>query len=175
MWWFKRVFLLLAVVSSAACGFQPLYGGGKNGPVAGELAEIKISPIADRLGQQLRNELLDLLTPYGQPAHPKYRITISLTESKSELAVKKSEAATRANMTVNADFRLIDFRTGAEVFKGTSSLVGSYNILSNDYATLAAERSAKERIVKQVALDIQTRLSAFFKLRARPADETPAP
>ena len=165
MWWFRPVIIAIAVLSTAACGFQPLYSGGKKGQGARELASISIEPIADRSGQLLHNALLDLMNPYGSPDRPVYSLRVGVAEGKSELAVKKSEIATRANLRITASYQLIDRKSGLAVFSGSSSIVGSYNILSSDFSTLVAEREARARVIPAVARDIQTRLSAYFRLR----------
>ncbi len=173
MWWYRTVLLASVVFFTAACGFQPLYGGGKRGQTATELASIGIDRIADRSGQQLHNELLDRLNPYGAPSRPAYRLQVSITESKSELAVKKSEIATRGNLRISATYQLIEVATSRAVYSGNAAVVGSYNILSSDFSTLVAENEARSRVIPEVAHDIQTRLSAYFRLR-KPAQEAPA-
>ena len=65
-----RAALFAAAVLLSACGFEPMYGaprGTPNAAVQG-MAETRIALIADRAGQELRNNLLDRMTPLGQPA-----------------------------------------------------------------------------------------------------------
>ena len=62
----RKTGILVVVLCLAACGFRPLYKqntgndiwayGGTS--VVDEMAQIKIPAIADRFGQQLRNDLL---------------------------------------------------------------------------------------------------------------------
>ena len=175
MWLSRTVLLTFVIAVTAACGFQPLYGGGKKGQVAAEMASISINPIADRRGQQLHNALLDLLTPYGRPSRPAYELKVQMKESKSELAVRKSEIATRANLTISAQFQLVDLAQKRTVYSGSSRVVGSYNILSSDFSTLVAEDDARSRVIPEVARDIQTRLSAYFRLRSPKPAVPPSP
>lgn len=172
MWWYRLAAALVTAAVVSACGFQPLYSGGKAGHMASELGSVKIDLIKDRSGQQLRNQLLDMMTPYGQPARSKYKLKITMSESKGGLAVKKSEIATRANLRISANFALTDSRTAEVLFNGTSSVVGSFDILSSDFSTLIAEKDARVRVIGEVARDIQTRLSAYFNLRPEPALST---
>lgn len=165
MLWSRIAPLLSAALLLAACGFEPLYGGGGRGVTSREMAAVRVEPIADRVGQQLRNELFDLLTPLGQSARPEYQLTVTLTESTSGLAVKKSEVATRSNLTLNASFTLSEAKTGIPLFSDSNSLVGSYNVLTSDFSTLVAEQGVRDRLVKEMARDIQIRLSAYFKLQ----------
>ena len=175
MLWFRTIVIGLLVAATAGCGFQPLYGGGKKGRATVELASIQIQPIADRSGQLLRNELFDLLNPYGSPARPLYRLRVTMSEAKSELAVKKSEIATRANLMITASYILFDAENSQSVFSGSSSVVGSYNVLDSEYATLIAEKDARSRVIPEIARDIQTRLSVYFRLRKPAATPPSAP
>ena len=70
--------VLIAATGAAAlvgCGFQPLHSRNAGGSAA-RLAEIRIMPIADRIGQQLHNLLLDKLTPMGPPAVARYVLRV---------------------------------------------------------------------------------------------------
>ncbi len=165
MWWSRIFAALLAVCFLAACGFQPLYGGGKRGPAAAELASIRIEPIADRSGQILRNHLLDRLNPYGRPANPAYVLQINLVDSLTGVAVRKSEFPTRTSLRISASYNLARADTGQSVFSASSAIEGGYNILTSEYATLAAEQDVRERVLREVALEIEARLAAFFRLR----------
>jgi LPS-assembly lipoprotein len=164
MWWSRALAVIVAAGLLAACGFQPLYGGGKRGPAATELASIRIESIADRSGQILRNHLLDRLNPQGRPAHPAYVLRITLTDSSSGVAVRKSEFPTRTSLRVSASYHLARADTGQSVFSASSAIEGGYNILNSEFATLAAEQDVRERVLREVALDIEARLAAFFRL-----------
>jgi LPS-assembly lipoprotein len=172
MWWYKSLVALVAVLFLGACGYQPLYGGGKNNPLSKELASISVKPIADRTGQQLRNELFDVLTPLGQPARPKYFLEVTLREGISGLAVKKSEVATRANLRLGASYKLFEVAGNRPVFSGDSTLVGSFNILNSDFSNLAASQGVRDRLIADMASDIQIRISAFFKLPRANSSQT---
>jgi len=140
MWWSRIFAALLAVCFLAACGFQPLYGGGKRGPAAAELASIRIEPIADRSGQILRNHLLDRLNPYGRPANPAYVLQINLVDSLTGVAVRKSEFPTRTSLRISASYNLARADTGQSVFSASSAIEGGYNILTSEYATWPPSR-----------------------------------
>lgn len=172
MWWSRIIGAAIAAVLLAGCGFHPLYAGGRNGPAASELASIKVEPIADRSGQILRNHLLDLLTPYGPPEQPKYRLKVKLRESTYGLAVQKSEFVTRSNLRILAEYQLLDSQTGKPLFRGSSAITGGYNILSSEFSTMASEQNVRERVIGQIANEMQSRLSAFLTLTpGQPAPE----
>jgi LPS-assembly lipoprotein len=165
MWWFRASVVIVAAALLAACGFQPLYGGGKRGPAAAELASISVAPIADRSGQVLRNHLVDRLSPYGRPARPAYTLEITLNDSSSEVAVRKSEFPTRTSLRISATYRLFSADTGKVAYSGSSSVEGGYNILNSEFATLAAEQDVRERVLRELSLEIENRLAAYFRLQ----------
>jgi hypothetical protein len=88
---------LTALGFLAGCGFRPLYGTPQY-DILPELAAIQVSPIADRIGQQLRNMLYDRLTPDGEPKRPRYTLRVRVTTTKKSLGIQEDETVTRANL-----------------------------------------------------------------------------
>lgn len=160
---FRHTILVIGVLSLAACGFQPLYGLNGSSNVIAEFSSIQVAPSKDRIGQLLTNELRHLLNPHKQPSGHKFRLTTNITESTSSLAVKKTALATRANLNATVSHQLILTATGRSVTSGQNSIAVSYNIYSAEYATVAAEKDARNRALKELAQDIRLQLGAFFK------------
>jgi LPS-assembly lipoprotein len=154
--------LVVVAVLLGACGFSSLHGGRTRGEVPPEMALIKIKPINDRIGQQVRNHLLDLVTPQGAPKTPKYILTVTLNSDTRRLAIEKDAFATRANLRLNASFSLRALDPKEVVFSGKTLAVSSYNILNSQFATLMAQKDAKARAVRETAISIQTRLAIFL-------------
>jgi len=151
----------LALLSG--CGFRPLYSETATGDgVLAEFAGVEISPISDRLGQNVHNHLLDMLNPRGRPARPTYRLKVELQESIQKLAVRRTALATRANLLVGAEFWLVDTSNGKTVTSGTADVVSSYNILDSEFATLSAENNARDRSALLIAQDIRARIGVYF-------------
>ena len=150
----------ILVLLSSSCGFRPLY---KSSGVSGEaaLATVEVAIIKDRIGQQLRNLLTRNLSPRGRSARTDYRLTVSLTESKRKLAIRKDETATRANLTIKAEFKLLALhQPGLGTYRGNALSTNSYNILISDFATLSAERDARTRALRNLAEAIRLRVAS---------------
>ena len=168
MWWSRSPFRALAVVLVVAvlggCGFRPLYGktGGDHQEVAGDLSSVAIAPIPDRLGQELRNHLLDLLTPTGGPTDPIFTLRVRVKERIDDLAIDNQGLATRANLRLEATYTLVKDETGESVLNGKGLAVSSYNLVSNDYSNLTAENDARSRAALHIARQIRARLGAHF-------------
>ena len=172
MWWYKAAALAAALAATmavlGACGFEPLHARRAGQPAAAsELATIRVGPIRDRLGQQLRNHLFDILTPRGRPTVPRYILSVRLTESNQELAVRKNAFATRVNYWLTASYQLMDAETKRSVFSGGGRVVGSYNISQSEYATLIAAKDARAKAVREMSENIRTDLGVFFLDQAK--------
>ncbi len=93
MWWFKKdrsqtitrpaaaILIIGIALGLPACGFRPLYEvtDDQAMPPTGHMAAIRISPLPDRIGQQMHNLLRDRLNPAGQPLDPAYTLDIRLS------------------------------------------------------------------------------------------------
>ena len=155
--------LALLGAGAAGCGFKPLLA--TDGGARGEIARVHIEQIEDRTGQQLRNALL-LSFPPGDPEAPAaWRLKVTLNESKTRLGVVKQDVATRANLTLTARYALEDTAEGKTATAGEVRSVNSYNILESPYGTLAAERNARTRGVRQLADGLTARLAAWLYRR----------
>lgn len=163
MWSSSKIAIAFLAVVLAGCGFRPMYAPAGNTNVLKDFAGIEIGVIEDRVGQQLRNELLDLLTPHGRPAIPRYVLNVELRESITSFAVERSGLATRSDLQLNARYSLADVATGKLVIAQDSSAISSYNLLDSDYATLAAQEFARTRAVQQLAQEIRTRIAVYFR------------
>lgn len=162
----RRLVLGLALLGLAGCGFRPLYGEHSTGAdpaVARHLAAIDVTLIDDRFGQVLRQRLRDRLAPNGATGEA-YTLDVSYDRSLEELAFRKDETATLARLSFGATYVL---RSGDAVLtRGSSRGQSSYDLLQARYATVVAERDAEERIARQLADDIATRLGLYFAGRA---------
>jgi len=155
--------LVLVAALISACGFQPIYGQRSTGPtVQQNTGSIAIAPIPDRVGQLVRNQLIDGLTPHGQPANPAYTLTVALTQSKEGVAFQSDEQATRFNVSLEAVFVLRSAEDDTVVTQGRTRSVAAFNIVQSEFANITAEADAQRRAARQVADSIALRLGAFF-------------
>lgn len=166
--WFSRpaVAAVLISASVAACGFRPLHAPG-GGAAPGVLAGIEVAPIPGRLGRTVRGRLLDVLTPRGPSAAPAYRLDVSLRVSREALAITREAAATRFDVSVEADYVLSSIATGETVSRGRTKSGAAYNVVASDYANVVARRAAERRTAREVADDLKTRIAAVLARGAR--------
>lgn len=187
----------LLLLHLAACGFRPIYGSAANGlngsgghessqagGVKAALAEVKIGLIPDRAGQQLRNQLLDLMNAGGEPSRPMYRLDITLTTEKTALATRSDASVSLSRLRTVLRYKLVAIHQTAEVGKaeaaakdttgkdatpraavppasqdlvldqGTLTASTSYNVLDSLFASKAAEDDALARSLKDLAYQV---------------------
>lgn len=154
--------LVLCLVLLGACAVEPLYGSRGSKARGGGVAAIEIAPIKDRVGHIVRNHLIDSLTPKGQPAHPDYRLTLSLEQEKSPLLIQLDDHATRFNLTIRAKFSLAD-RTGAVVYRDAAQATGSFNVVESGFATVTAERDAATEAARVLSEEILTLILLYLR------------
>ncbi len=167
----KWLLCLLAIVLSG-CGFEPLYvkrdttsswyfGGETDTSITTEMSQVKVERIADRFGQQLRNNLLDLITPTGAPKNPKYRLKVKLlSRNVVQQAMRQDITATSERVTYRVGYELLE---GSETLvKGDSVAYVSYDIMANPYSTTMAQKKTETDAAKILANDIALRLGAYF-------------
>jgi LPS-assembly lipoprotein len=157
------LFVLFIVPMLGACGFQPLYGsdgGTRNLPA--DLAGIQVGEIPDRLGQQIRNHLLDQLNPEGEPGAPNYRLEVKLDLHRQGLGYRRDESITRVNLRLTANYVLRD-TTDKVILSGAGKSIASFDVVQKDFSTLTAVRDGEERMATDVANQIVLQLAAHFQ------------
>ena len=165
--------MLALATMLAACGFEPMYAERSGTPTAGQPASggvqsdifgTRVATIQDRVGQMLRNQLVDRLNPQGEPAEPVYYLSVRLHEQKDSVLTRSDEFSTATNLRLSADYDVRDPQ-GNLLTTGYSRAITRYNTLQSQYATVTAEDSARDRASRQIAEDIRTKLAVFYAHR----------
>ena len=154
---------LLAAAAAAAlalsgCALQPLYGGGSTGPVASTLRQVAVAPIPGRGGWLVYNKLRERLGETGEAA---YRLEVELDDEIIGLGIRGDRAVTRERRTLRARYRLISVANGQVVLDATAGSDAGIDVVSSEYATVAAEQTAVERLANEVADQIVARLALY--------------
>ncbi|MBS0271355.1 MAG: hypothetical protein JSR85_01760 [Proteobacteria bacterium] len=159
--WSSKLISLSLCLFLVACGFQPLYTPmGENANIS---YPIKIATIANREGQLLRNDLIDLLTPEGQPAHPQYILEVTLTEVIRDTGINKDETTNRKEAILNANIILRNKKTQAIVYQHTTKAINSFSVISqNYYSDLVAQEFAKKEATHLLAQKITLLVTNFL-------------
>jgi len=165
----KKCFCIVFTILISSCGYSPLYKNKFYGSIEGELYLTKILPVqgdTGQYGQILRNYLYSKMNPYGSPDRPRYSLEITLIKPFIvEKAYKTDETATLATVTQKANFILRDYDTKDILLDSNTSVISSYNVLIQAYATDVSKEYTIERNLQNLSENIVMRLSLFFKER----------
>jgi LPS-assembly lipoprotein len=135
---------------------HPLYG---TSGVASQLAQIEVSPIPDRVGHYLAEELKFETNGSGAAAPPKYRLNITTQESLGGLIVNlHTLTSDAASLTLMANYSLVEIESGKEVTKGSANATASYDRSQQRFANVRAARDAEIRAATVLADQIRTRV-----------------
>jgi LPS-assembly lipoprotein len=155
----RFAFLPLALLL-AACGLHPLYGGGSGGKVAGLLSTVQVGPIEGHPGWLVHTKLIDRLGESGE-ARPQYRLDVTLDDNLTSYGLRADRAATQERRTLRARYQLVDLANGMVVLDETAGSDASVDVVSSEYATVAAEQSALENLSGIIADQIVARLAVY--------------
>ena len=149
------------------CGLQPMYAGGSSGAVAQGLAAIEVPAIEGRGGWLVRNALQERLGQSGTTnATPRYRLDVLLDDSLEGLGLLTGETIGRERRTLRARYQLVDLASGDIVLDASAGSDAGIDVVSSEYATIAAENTALENLVKEVADRIVTRVTVALREQA---------
>lgn len=164
----RTLLALLALSALSACGLKPMYAGGSNAAVAQGLAAIDVPPIPGRDGWLIRNALRDRFGAAGE-ATPAYRLDVRLDDALEALGVLNDDTISRERRILRARYQLIDLATGEILLDATAGSDAGIDVVSSEYATIAAEQTALENLSKEVADRMATRIALTLRERERAA------
>ncbi len=174
-----KVCCLLPVVCLllSSCGFHAVYS--KESTTAGQSvlrAGIQIAAnaagrassennitIDDSAGKflvrQFTNKLEDVV---GASDAPTYKLEVQLAQSISGVGVARDGTATRYNLSIASNYRLIRLSDNKVVDRGAISNVTSYNNPNNKYfSTYVSEQDARSHGINEIVEIYRQRLLAF--------------
>jgi LPS-assembly lipoprotein len=155
----KRLAATLAcAVSLAGCGLQPMYAGGGSGAVARGLSGIEVATIDGRAGWLVRNALNDKLSS-GTGATPRYRLDVRLDDRLESFGLLRDDTVGRERRSLRARYQLVDLASGAVLVDATAGSDAGIDVVSSDYATIAAEQTALENLSRDIADRIVTNVA----------------
>lgn len=164
----KKLITLALLASLSACGLRPLYGGGGSGSTAQALRSVAVAPIEGKAGWLLRGALGDRLGSQ-EPAAALYRLEIELDDQIAGFGVRRDDVITRERRTLRARYRLIEAANGQVVLDATAGSDVGIDVASSEYATVAAENSALERLTETIADQITARIALYASRTSNPA------
>jgi LPS-assembly lipoprotein len=162
----RRGALIVSLLALSGCGLRPLYAGGSGSAVAATLGSVSVAPIAGQSGWLMRNKLVDRLGEGGSSAAA-YRLDVTLDDNITAFGLRGDRAATQERRTLRARYQLVDVTNGMVVLDASAGSDAGIDIVSSEYATVAAEQTALENLTDIVADQIAARLALYASRTAR--------
>lgn len=157
----RTALLLGLLLLMPGCALQPLYAGGASGPVARTLESVQVAPIqGGRTGWLVRAALEDRLGRQVDDS-PRYRLEVELDDTITGFGIRSDDAVTRERRTLRARYRLVDAGRGTVLLDATAGSDAGVDVVSSEYATVAAEQTALERLSVVIADQIVARLALY--------------
>lgn len=159
----------LLCLGLAAC-FKPLYGPTASGAMLQDvLAAIKVEQVGtpvgqERIGHDLRSELVYMLNGSGVPVAPRYRLVLTLNEAVGTPIVNSALGRVDTATLVVTTSYILSTLDGRIVTTGVSRGAANYNRDAQRFASVRAARDADQRVARMVADEIRTRLSAILSV-----------
>ena len=164
----------MAVGCLSGCGFEPLYVEKTEGSdlwyynnkfdtdIVQEMAQIKVETVTDRIGQLIRNELIDTFNPKMDNKEAKYFLKIRpVSKRVTQQALRDDITATREKVKNTVSYSLWS-REDGQLVSGNSWVYLSYDLLDNPYSTTMDKKKVEKDGAKIIANDISLRIGAYF-------------
>ena len=158
----RNMALATALAGLAGCGLQPMYAGGGDASVARNLAAVEVPAIPGRGGWLMRNALNDRLSVAGAET-PRYRLDVRLDDSLEALGVLSDDTISRERRILRARYQLVDVSSGEILLDATSGSDAGIDVVSSEYATIAAEQTALENLARDLAERIVRRVALTLR------------
>ena len=168
----KRIASLIVLAAAlSGCGLKPLYGGGGSGAVATVLTRVEVAPIQGKSGWLMTTALSDRLQ--AGKAAALYRLEVRLDDKITGLGVRQDNSVARERRTLRARYQLINLANGAVLLDATAGSDAGIDSVGSEYATIAAENTALERLSGIVADQIVSRVALYVRRTSESAVKAP--
>ena len=147
-----RFFGLLSFLLLAGCGFSPLYSSTTNPNVC-------VASIPEHNGFVLYQFLTSRFTGKNECA---YTLTVETpTFSYSDLGISDHSFTTMQRVTVKSSYTLKNAKHKT-ILSAISKTDGASSIIDNPYASVVAQETTEQDLLKVLANQIETHVSSFL-------------
>lgn len=104
----------------------------------------------------------------GKTGNARYRLDVKLDDQIRGLGVRRDDSVVRERRILRARYQLVDQTSNAVLVDATAGSDAGIDVVRSEYATIAAENTALERLSVIVADEIVARLATYA--RSRPGE-----
>ncbi len=162
----RKFILSLFMLYVSACGFKPMYKQTPYNDLSNKTAKIVITPVKvfdGAYGIELRNSLMNKLTPLGKPENPEYILDITLSEPNIiDYTIKTDGTASSYLVKMNAKYVLKKKNSFNVLMEQTVNKETSYNILKNQFSTEMLKNNAIKLAIEEISQQIYYSIITYF-------------
>lgn len=165
----RLIIVLLSLLGLSACGFKPMYGQFSDGKtdLRDVMANIRIESITEqgrpsRIGQVIRNDLLDRLTPFGETGQAEYILKVTFLVEEQGYGIRGDESVTLQNLRLVTAYRLEEVNSSRVILDSAARGIVTYDLAKSDYSNMIARNAALKRLAEEVSRQMATRIGAYF-------------
>ena len=162
----KKILIAILCLIINSCGFKPMYKKTAYNDLSQQTSLIYIPPVKgyDGVnGVDLRNNLLNKLTPDGKSSNPKYKLEITLSQpSITDYTIKNDGTASSYLITMNANYVLRNMNNYNTILKKKATAKISYNILKDQFSTEMLKNNAIKLVINNIAEQIYFSIITYF-------------
>ncbi len=168
--YFKALMVcLLLPLILGSCGFKPMYGQFSDGKtdLRDVMANIRVADITEegrpsRIGQVIRNNLLNRLTPFGETTSADFMLNVTFLIEEHGYGIRQDESVTLQSLKLVAAFQLEEVATSKVVLDSAARGLVTYDLAQSDYSNMIARNAALKRLSEEVSNQMATRIGAYF-------------
>ena len=160
---FELSLVSLSFLALGGCGFTPVHQS--QGSFAGQsYANLRIealsgeNPDDKEAGFDIKQSMIDRI---GQGSG-EHILEISPRLNQRRLGISGDDIASRFEISLQADYKLIEDKTGDILDKGRLSSKTSFGAPADPFGRIAAEEDAAKRIASDIADDLVIVLSKYY-------------
>ncbi|MGB7407907.1 MAG: LPS assembly lipoprotein LptE, partial [Pontixanthobacter sp.] len=121
-----------------------------------------VAPIEGQAGWLVRNALRDRLNA-APNAETRYRLDVRLDDQLEGLGVLGDDTIGRERRILRARYQLVDMASDTILLDATAGSDAGIDVVSSEYATIAAEQTALENLSREIADRIVTQLALTLR------------
>jgi LPS-assembly lipoprotein len=116
-----------------------------------------------RIGQLIRNDLLDRITPEGASGTVEYILKVEYKIEEEGYGIRADESVTLQNLKLLVSYELRTADKDELIMNSSARGIVTYDLVQSDYSNMIARKSVLERLSKEVAHQISIKIGTFLK------------
>ena len=155
----------LAPLTLAACGFTPLHSQAAAAPLPAVNLDFTQTQAKGATGDKveflLRQSLKDRMA--GNSGTSPYSLSLDSKLARRSLGIRVDDVASRFDLTLTVEYRLIETKTGDVLDTGTVRAVSTFGAPTDPYGRTTAQFDAEERVSTEASDLLILKLARYFK------------